>query len=192
MVHLKMDSSEHQTNNVSHTGPGSQEDSPSDHNRFWSQPPIQVTSTELATNNGPDQSIPTSMGSPKTARQSNQDHDQQQLQQVHYDRQNQPIRPAYQTQHQVQSNSPRRVEVASNLDGQTEESSQAQLSSTQVLHQPPQGLEPQTLTRRDVKAKGACYYCKEEGHLIRSCPKKRLHRLEKKILKQDPTDGQSS
>ena len=81
MVHLKMDSSEHQTNNVSHTGPGSQEDSPSDHNRFWSQPPIQVTSTELATKTGPNQSVPTSMGSPNTARQSNQDHDQQQLQQ---------------------------------------------------------------------------------------------------------------
>ena len=87
---------------------------------------------------------------------------------------------------------PRQVEIASSLDGQTEESSQAQLSNTQVLHQPPQVLEPPMLTRRDVKAKGACYYCKEEGHLIRHCPKKHLHRLEKKVLKQDPTDGKSS
>ena len=83
---------------------------------------------------------------------------------------------------------PRQVEIASSLDGQTEEPSQAQLSSMQVLHQPPPVLEPPTLTRRDVKANGACYYCKEEGHLIHSCPKKLLHRLEKRTLKQDPTD----
>ena len=86
----------------------------------------------------------------------------------------------------------RQVEITSSLDGQTEESSQAQLSNTQVLHQPPQVLEPPKLTRQEVKAKRACYYCKEEGHLIRSCPKKRLHRLEKKTLKQDPTDGYDS
>ena len=55
---------------------------------------------------------------------------------------------------------PRQVEIASSFYGQTEEPSQAQLSSMQVLHQPPQVLEPPTLTRRDAKAKGACYYCK--------------------------------
>jgi hypothetical protein len=34
-------------------------------------------------------------------------------------------------------------------------------------------------------SRGACYYCKNEGHIIRECPKKRLDRLEKKAAKHD-------
>jgi hypothetical protein len=41
------------------------------------------------------------------------------------------------------------------------------------------------LTRKELKARGACYYCKNEGHIIRECPKKRLDRLEKKAAKHD-------
>jgi hypothetical protein len=41
------------------------------------------------------------------------------------------------------------------------------------------------LTRREVKARGACFYCKEEGHFIHQCPKKRLDRLRKKASKQN-------
>jgi hypothetical protein len=41
------------------------------------------------------------------------------------------------------------------------------------------------MTRKELKARGACYYCKNEGHIIRECPKKRLDRLEKKVVKHD-------
>jgi hypothetical protein len=41
------------------------------------------------------------------------------------------------------------------------------------------------LTRKELKARGACYYCKNEGPIIRECPKKRLDRLKKKAAKQD-------
>jgi hypothetical protein len=45
------------------------------------------------------------------------------------------------------------------------------------------------LTRKELKARGACYYCKNEGHIIRECPKKRLDRLEKKVAKHDLSDN---
>jgi DNA-binding transcriptional regulator YhcF (GntR family) len=41
------------------------------------------------------------------------------------------------------------------------------------------------LTCKELKARGACYYCKNEGHIIRECPKKHLDRLRKKAAKQD-------
>jgi hypothetical protein len=33
------------------------------------------------------------------------------------------------------------------------------------------------LTRKELKARGACYYCKNEEHIIRECLKKRLDQL---------------
>jgi hypothetical protein len=36
---------------------------------------------------------------------------------------------------------------------------------------------------------GACYYCNNEGHIIRQCPKKRLDQLEKKTANQDPSNN---
>jgi hypothetical protein len=45
------------------------------------------------------------------------------------------------------------------------------------------------LTRKELKARGACYYCKNEGHIIREGPKKRLDRLEKKAAKHDLSDN---
>jgi hypothetical protein len=43
------------------------------------------------------------------------------------------------------------------------------------------------LPRKELKARGACYYCKNEEHVIRECPKKRLDRLEKKDAMHDPS-----
>jgi hypothetical protein len=45
------------------------------------------------------------------------------------------------------------------------------------------------LTCEDLKARGACYYCKDEGNIIRQCPKKRLDQLKKKTVKQDPNNN---
>jgi hypothetical protein len=44
------------------------------------------------------------------------------------------------------------------------------------------------LTREELKARGACYYCKNEEHIIREWPKKRLGQL-KKTVKQDPNNN---
>jgi hypothetical protein len=70
-------------------------------------------------------------------------------------------------------------------DTQTEESSQAQLHEIQTPNHPSPPFGQAKLTRKELKARGACYYCKNEGHLIRECPKKRLDRLEKKAAKHD-------
>jgi hypothetical protein len=45
------------------------------------------------------------------------------------------------------------------------------------------------LTSKELKARGACYYCKNEEHIIRECPKKRLDRLKKKVAKHDPSNN---
>jgi hypothetical protein len=58
------------------------------------------------------------------------------------------------------------------MDTQTEESSQAQLHEIQTPSQPSPPVGQAKLTRKDLKARGACYYCKNEGHIIRQCPKK--------------------
>jgi hypothetical protein len=71
------------------------------------------------------------------------------------------------------------------MDTQTEESSQAQLYEIQTPNQPSPHVGQAKLTRKELKARGACYYCKNEGHIIRQCPKKRLDRLEKKAAKHD-------
>jgi hypothetical protein len=34
--------------------------------------------------------------------------------------------------------------------------------------------------RRNIKESGDCLYCKDHGHFINRCPKKRVHRYEKK------------
>jgi Zinc knuckle len=77
------------------------------------------------------------------------------------------------------------TEAQSSLENQMGESNQAQLP-TQALQQPSPVEDPTTLTRKEVKARKACYYCKEDGHFIRQCPKKKLHRQERKALKQPP------
>jgi hypothetical protein len=41
------------------------------------------------------------------------------------------------------------------------------------------------MTRKELKARGACYYCKKMKDIIRECPKKRLDQLEKKATKHD-------
>jgi hypothetical protein len=71
------------------------------------------------------------------------------------------------------------------MDTQTEESSQAQLHEIQTPNQPSPPVGQAKLTRKELKARGACYYCKNEGHLIRECPKKRLDRIKKKAAKHD-------
>jgi hypothetical protein len=55
------------------------------------------------------------------------------------------------------------------MDTQAEESSQ-----TQTPNQPSPPVGQAKLTRKELKARGACYYCKNEGHIIRECPKKCL------------------
>jgi hypothetical protein len=81
------------------------------------------------------------------------------------------------------------AKATKNMDTQTEESSQAQLHEIQTLIHPSSPVGQAKLTRKELKARGACYYCKNEGHLIRECPKKRLDRLDKKAAKQDPNNN---
>jgi hypothetical protein len=75
------------------------------------------------------------------------------------------------------------------MDTQTKESSQAQLYKIQTPNQPSSPIGQAKLTRKELKARGACYYCKNEGHIIRDCPKKRLDRL-KKAAKHDLSNNQ--
>ena len=71
------------------------------------------------------------------------------------------------------------------MDTQTEESSQTQLYEIQTLNHPSSPIGQAKLTRKELKARGACFYCKNEEHIIRECPKKRLDQLEKKAAKHD-------
>jgi hypothetical protein len=75
------------------------------------------------------------------------------------------------------------------IDTQTEESSQTQLCEIQTLNHSSSPVGQAKLTRKELKARGACFYCKNEEHIIRECPKKRLDRLEKKAAKQDPNNN---
>jgi hypothetical protein len=77
------------------------------------------------------------------------------------------------------------AKVTKHTDSQTEESSQTQLHEIQTPNQPSPRVGQTKLTRKELKARGACYYCKNEGHLIRECPKKRLDRIKKKAAKHD-------
>ena len=77
------------------------------------------------------------------------------------------------------------TKATKHMDTQTEESSQAQLYEIQTPNQPSPPIGQAKLTRKELKARGACYYCKNEGHIIRECPKKRLDRLKKKAAKHD-------
>jgi hypothetical protein len=81
--------------------------------------------------------------------------------------------------------SPPQAKATKYMDIQTEESSQAQLYEIQTPHQPSPTNDQAKLTRKELKARRSCFYCKNEGHLIRECPKKRLDRLEKKAAKHD-------
>jgi hypothetical protein len=76
-----------------------------------------------------------------------------------------------------------------NMDTQTEESSQTQLCEIQTPNHPSPPVGQAKLTREELKSRSACYYCKNEGHLIRECPKKRLDRLKKKAAKHDLSDN---
>ena len=87
------------------------------------------------------------------------------------------------------SSSQQQAKAPKHMDTQTEESSLTQLYEIQTPNQPLSPFGQAKLTRKELKARGACYYCKNEGHLIRECPKKRLDRLEKKAAKQDPNNN---
>jgi hypothetical protein len=89
----------------------------------------------------------------------------------------------------MSSSSQPQAKAPKHIDTQTEESSQAQLHEIQTPNQPSPPVDQAKLTHKELKARGACYYCKNEGHLIRECPKKRLDRLEKKAVKQDPNNN---
>jgi hypothetical protein len=60
------------------------------------------------------------------------------------------------------------------MDTQIEESSQAQLYKIQTPNQPSSPVGQAKLTHKELKARCAFYYCKNKGHIIRECPKKRL------------------
>ena len=79
----------------------------------------------------------------------------------------------------------------SRVDGQCyfEDQSQNQYQDQLLLSNlPMQGQSPSiegqsSSSRRSTKAKGACYFCKDDGHLIRQCPKK-----QKKAPREDCMD----
>jgi hypothetical protein len=75
------------------------------------------------------------------------------------------------------------------MDTQIEESSQTQLYEIQTPNQPSPPIGQAKLTRKELKARCACYYCKNEEHIICECPKKRLDQLKKKTVKQDPNNN---
>jgi hypothetical protein len=81
------------------------------------------------------------------------------------------------------------AKATKHMDTQTEESSQAQLYEIQTPNQPSPPVGQAKLTRKELKARGACYYCKNEEHIIRECPKKRRDQLKKKTVKQDPSNN---
>jgi hypothetical protein len=70
-----------------------------------------------------------------------------------------------------------------------EESSQTQLCEIQTPNHPSSPVGQAKLTRKELKARGACFYCKNEERIIREYPKKRLDRLEKKAAKKDPNNN---
>jgi hypothetical protein len=80
------------------------------------------------------------------------------------------------------------AEVPELVNTQTGESNQAQLFNMHATDQSSSAGNQAKLTRREVKIRGACFYCKEEGHFICQCPKKRLDRLAKKAFKQNSTN----
>ena len=61
------------------------------------------------------------------------------------------------------------------IDTQTEESSQTQLYEIQTLNHPSSPVGQAKLTRKELKARGACYYCKNEEHIIRDRKSTRLN-----------------
>jgi hypothetical protein len=77
------------------------------------------------------------------------------------------------------------------LEDQSQDQDQDEplLSNLQKQCQPPSIEDQAKSTRRSTKAKGACYFCKDDGHLISQCPKKRLHRKQKKAPSEDPIDN---
>jgi hypothetical protein len=77
------------------------------------------------------------------------------------------------------------AKTTKHMDTQTEESSQTQLYEIQTPNQPSPPVGQAKLTRKELKARGTCYYFKNEGYTIRECPKKRLDRLKKKAAKHD-------
>jgi hypothetical protein len=84
------------------------------------------------------------------------------------------------------SNPPQpQAKAPKHMDTQTEESSQTQLFKIHTPNHPLSIVSQAKLTRKELKARGACFYCKNEGHIIRECPKKHLDRLEKKAAKHD-------
>jgi hypothetical protein len=56
------------------------------------------------------------------------------------------------------------AKATKHMDTQTEESSQAQLYEIQTPNQPSPPIGQAKLTRKELKARGACYYYKNEGH----------------------------
>jgi hypothetical protein len=75
------------------------------------------------------------------------------------------------------------------MDTQTEESSQTHLYEMQTPNHPSSPVGQAKLTRKELKARGAYFYCKNEEHIIRECPKKCLDQLKKKTVKQDPNNN---
>jgi hypothetical protein len=75
------------------------------------------------------------------------------------------------------------------MSTQTEEPIQTQLYGIQTHNHPSSPVGQAKLTRKELKARVACYYCKNEEHIIRECPKKRLDQLKKKTVKQDPNNN---
>jgi hypothetical protein len=54
------------------------------------------------------------------------------------------------------------AKATKHMDTQTEESSLAQLYKIQTLNKPSPPVGQAKLTRKELKPRGACYYCKNE------------------------------
>jgi hypothetical protein len=63
------------------------------------------------------------------------------------------------------------AKATKHMDTQIEESSQAQLHEIQTPNQPSPPVGQAKLTRKELKARGACYYCKTKDILFVNAPR---------------------
>jgi hypothetical protein len=54
----------------------------------------------------------------------------------------------------------------------------------QLSQGPDHEYEDPARNRQNIKESGACFYCKDHGHFIYRCPKKRVDRYEKKARRR--------
>jgi hypothetical protein len=84
--------------------------------------------------------------------------------------------------------SPPQAKATKHMDTQIEESSQAQLHEIQTPNEPSPPVGQAKLTRKELKARGACYYYKDEGHYS-SMPQEASRPTREEDREKDPNNN---